>query len=159
MTGKIAHTVYDVATGEPLQWGDCIPFVEEGQAWVAGMWPTSRYRIVDGDPVEYVAPPKTEEEKLEAWRAHASLPVAEFALAAMGAGLVTEQEAWDWATRKSLPALVITAIDGALPPGERLAAKMKAIGSVEVHRSHPLITLLGQFLELTPLQIDALFRP
>lgn len=93
---------------------------------------------------------------LAAWRASASLPVTDFALAALAAGLVTPEEAEAWATGKQLPASVTSAL-GNLPAKDRVPARIRALASVSVHRSHPLIALIAAHMGLTDDAVDALF--
>ncbi|OED48637.1 hypothetical protein AB838_10385, partial [Rhodobacteraceae bacterium (ex Bugula neritina AB1)] len=81
----------------------------------------------------------------------------QFAVAAALAGILTEQEAEDWAGGNALPAAVTAAINSALPEGERLAARIEALTAQQIRRSAPLITLLQAALALTDDQADALF--
>ena len=82
----------------------------------------------------------------------------QFAIACMQAGIITPQEAEDWAPGNSLPAIVQTGLQAALAnPGQRAAAKVKALSVARIRRENDLITILGAALNLTEDQVDNLF--
>ncbi len=99
---------------------------------------------------------RTAAAELTAWRARAALPVTDFALAALAAGLVTAEEAEAWATAKDLPAAVTAAL-ATLPPAAQVPARIRALASVTVHRAHPLIALIAAHMGLSDAEVDALF--
>ncbi|WP_166485535.1 hypothetical protein [Ruegeria sp. TM1040] len=115
-----------------------IPELVEGQ-WVLG----------------WTVRAKTPEE-VAAERDAMSVPRGQFAVAAAGAGLVTEQEALNWAGGNSLPATVNAVID-ALPQAEQLPARVEALTALNVQRMHPLVLMLQASLGLTDEQTDGLF--
>lgn len=94
--------------------------------------------------------------EVSAWRATASLSRTDFALVALGAGLVTAEEAEAWATGRELPSAVAEALES-LPEAVRVPARIRALASTTVERAHPLIGVIASHLGLTDAQVDALF--
>ena len=110
-----------------------------------------------GWTVRAKTPEEIEGEKTER-RASLAVERWQFAIACMQAGIITPQEAEDWAPGNSLPAIVQTALQAALAnPGQRAAAKVKALSVARIRRENDLITILGAALNLTEDQIDSLF--
>lgn len=122
--------------------------------------------LVDMTPDE-VAAIETEQAEREAnslqkRRASASLPRAQFALAAAMAGYITEDEAEDWAAGVAPPAWVADALDGAIaagaiPEGQRLAIRIAARTQVSIHRTDKLIPVLAAAKAMSDEAVDALF--
>jgi hypothetical protein len=99
---------------------------------------------------------------IEQLRATASMSRAKFAIAAYRAGLITEQEAEDWAGGTAIPAWVSDTIDGAIEAGhipteERLPVRVAVRTQDRIGRTDRLIPILAQSADLTPEQVDALF--
>ncbi len=93
--------------------------------------------------------------RLAEWRAGAIRSKAAFAIALAEAGIITSSEAEGWIDG-TLPTAVATAI-ATLPAAEQAAARITIKGAFEVHRSEPLLILLGSAYGLSDSQIDALF--
>ena len=93
---------------------------------------------------------------LSAWRAQASLPVVDFAIAALDAGLISAAEAEAWVARNGLPAIVEAAF-ASLPQAEQIPTRLRAIGSATVRRDHPIVAMLADHMGMTGAQVDALF--
>ena len=73
-------------------------------------------------------------------------------------GVITEQQAEDWAARGDLPPAMLTAV-GALPDdGTRFAARMLLRAATTYNRSHPMVATLGVMLGYTSGQLDDLWR-
>lgn len=89
-------------------------------------------------------------------RRGASLSAVDFAIAALGAGLITEAEAEGWVTGNAIPAVVVSAL-ATLPEEQRVAARLRMIGPTTVRRDSPFIALLAGHIGLTDAQVDALF--
>lgn len=118
--------------------------------------PSETPELVEGQWVlGWTVRAKTPEE-VAAERDAMSVPRGQFAVAAAGAGLVTEQEALNWAGGNSLPATVNAVID-ALPQAEQLPARVEALTALNVQRVHPLVLMLQASLGLTDEQTDGLF--
>jgi hypothetical protein len=83
---------------------------------------------------------------------------AEFAIASTVAGLVTAQEAEDWAGGTKLPAVITTALTAITDDTERLAARIQALTSESVHRNSPIIAMAQANLSLSDDQVDSLFN-
>ncbi len=93
--------------------------------------------------------------RLAEWRAGAIKSKAAFAIALAEAGIITSSEAEGWIDG-TLPAAVATAI-ATLPAAEQPAARITIKGAFQVHRSEPLLILLGAAYGLDEAGIDALF--
>ena len=83
---------------------------------------------------------------------------AEFAVKAAIAGLVTEQEAENWAGGTSLPSIITTALLAITDDTERLQARIHALTADDVHRDSPIIAMAQASLGLSDAQVDALFN-
>lgn len=85
---------------------------------------------------------------------------ARFALAAFSAGVITDVEAEAWAGGTALPQIVTDAFaENISDPTERLAARIEALTTANIHRTNPLILMLqaNPRIDLTDEQADALF--
>jgi len=157
-------TIYQIAdnsywTGKSRQIGDRdpaprgwtrapVPDLSEGEYAV---WTGAGFRVTT-DP-----PPVPQGPTIEERRAKMEKRRGPFALAAHAAGIITEDEALDWAGGTRLPAAIEMAFS-ALPAGEQLAAKIEARTVTRIRRNAPLIEMLRADLGLTPEQADALFK-
>lgn len=94
-------------------------------------------------------------ERLDAWREDAIRSKAEFAIALADAAIITEAEAEGWIDG-TLPTAVSTAVL-TLPAEEQTLARITIKGASEIHRTAPLLILLGTAYGLTEAEIDALF--
>lgn len=94
---------------------------------------------------------------IEAQRAAMILTDIQFAIACVGAGLMTAQEAEDWVGAGVLPAAAETAI-AALPEAQRAAARIRFRGARTIARLDPFISVVQAVLSLTPEQIDNIFE-
>ncbi len=81
----------------------------------------------------------------------------QFAIAAFAAGIITEQEAEDWAGPGTLPALAMSAI-ATLDPADQGPARIRFRGANEIRRTDAFIALLQAAASLTDTQVDDLFR-
>lgn len=89
-----------------------------------------------------------------------SLPRADFAMnaAEMIPNVVTEIEAEEWATQRSLPSIATRYID-TLPEAERFPERIALLTRASVNRLHPAIVAIGAAVGMTDAQIDLLFTP
>lgn len=106
---------------------------------------------------QMTTPESRAEAALAEWRATAHMPRAEFAIAAAQFGLVTEEEAEEWAAGTALPEIVKTTIADALPPEAQLSARITARTQTTIGREADLIPLLAAAKGLTEAEVDALF--
>lgn len=93
--------------------------------------------------------------RLAEWRAGAIRSKAAFAIALAEAGIITVSEAEGWIDG-TLPAAVTAAI-ATLPAGEQSPARITVKGATTVHRSDPILILLGSAYGLSDAQVDTLF--
>lgn len=96
-------------------------------------------------------------QSLDARRAQASLSRLDFALAAWGAGLITEAERDEWLAGGKLPGIVVAALDQIDDDKQRSIARARVVATQEVERNTPLIRLMQAALDLTDAQIDTMF--
>lgn len=126
----------DIAEGDP---------VLEGGTWVR-VW-----IVTDATPEEVA-------QRLADKRAAMRLARGRFALRAAGMGLISPDEAEAWAGGTSLSALVTDAFSKHIADDmERLGARVDALTASHIHRTNPLILLLGTQFKLSEDQLDALF--
>lgn len=108
---------------------------------------------------EYVAPPPppepTPEELLEQARAAAFLSRDQFLLAAVAAGIVTEEVAEE-AASGAWPAGFNTFLSD-LTASQRITAKATWADGVRVARNNPILALIAADQGITDAQLDALF--
>lgn len=83
---------------------------------------------------------------------------AEFAVKAAGAGMVTAQEAENWAGGTSLPNVITTALSGITDDTARLQARIQALTADVIHRNSPIIAMAQASIGLSDAQVDALFN-
>jgi hypothetical protein len=90
-------------------------------------------------------------------RSTMSLSRSQFAIRAMEAGLITPEEAEEWAAGNALPAVLLGAIE-TFPAGQaRARARIEAKAAVEIRRTHPLVVGMAAAMGLTDAQVDALY--
>lgn len=88
-----------------------------------------------------------------------TVPRDDFAAAVMVSGIISPQEAQDWASGNALPAAVETAlVSGITDPTQLAIAKIKALSSANIGRTNPLIDMLAATFEMTPEEVDTLFE-
>lgn len=110
------------------------------------------------DPSKTIRPPTAADIKAAA-RASMSLPVADFADAAVAAGLITEAEGRAWVMRNQLPAVAMAAINAQPNARAKRLAEYRMLAAVNVARTNPLVAVLAQTMNLAPDAVDALFQP
>ena len=71
-------------------------------------------------------------------------------------GKITNDEAMAFVTTGTIPASMLTLING-LPVNQQFAAKMMIIGDAYFNRNNPLVAQLGAAYGMTPSDIDALW--
>ena len=129
------------------------PDTSNGQTAVPDALPT----LADGSWVlGWTVRDKTAEE-IAADRAQLSAERGSFAVASAMAGLITSQEAKDWAGGNSLPAAVTAAIQ-TLPAEQQLAAEVRALTAQTIHRMNPLVLLMQAAFSLDDTATDRLFE-
>lgn len=103
--------------------------------------------------------PEEIEAETQAKRQGMAVPRDDFAAAVMVSGIITPQEAQDWASGNALPEVVKTAlIAGITDPTQLAIAKIKALSSANIGRTNPLIDMLAATFKMTPDQVDTLFE-
>lgn len=111
------------------------------------------------DPVEVFGPEPTPEELAQ--KARQDMPAVtrmQFAIALAVQGVITAQEAKDFAGGNALPAMATGAIAASgLSDTENMAAEIRALGAPTIHRLNPLVLLIQQAVPMTDEQADALF--
>lgn len=108
---------------------------------------------------EVWGPTKTPTQLAEEARASIQ-PVTrmQFSIALAVQGIVTAEEAKDFAGGTALPALAKLAIqESGLSETEKMAAEIRALGASEVRRTNPLVLMLQRAVPMTDEQADALF--
>lgn len=90
-----------------------------------------------------------------AWRETAVLTRIEFVLAAVGAGILAEEDA-EGAARGEWPASFADALN-TIPEAEQLAAKVTWAGLKEVPRSSSLLASIASAAAVTDEQLDTMF--
>ena len=96
-------------------------------------------------------------DALGIWRADASVTDIQFALAAVGLGIISAAEAEAWVARGELPAVAIAAI-GALPEELRPLARIRFSGARTIARLDPFVTgPLKAVAQMTDEQLDGFF--
>jgi hypothetical protein len=103
--------------------------------------------------------PMTEIEILTQAREKSS-PVtrAQFSTALAYAGIITVQEAKDFAGGNSLPAFASTAISASnLTEIQKLAAEIKALSALTIHRLNPIVLMMQVAKSMTDEEVDTLF--
>lgn len=111
------------------------------------------------DPVEVFGTPPTPEEAAQA--ARKAMPVVtrmQFAIALAVQGVITAQEAKDFAGGNALPTMATGAIAASgLSDTEKMAAEIRALGAPTIHRLNPLVLLIQAAVQMTDEEADALF--
>ena len=116
-----------------------------------------RVKLPDAD----VIGDKLTEAEIEAELRALIPPVSrmQFAIALAMNGIVTPEEAKDFAGGTALPAMAKVAIQQSnLSDMEKMAAEIKALGAADIRRMNPLILMLQQAVPMTDEQADALFE-
>lgn len=104
--------------------------------------------------------PLTEEEQILEDRKKV-LPVTrtQFAIALAAQGIVSPQEAKDFAGGNALPTFATEAIEGSsMSAVEKMAAEIKALSVLLIRRDNPIVSLLAASKSLTEVQVDNLFK-
>lgn len=82
----------------------------------------------------------------------------QFALACLGAGIITPQEAEDFAAGDGLPQVALDALAGIPDVTTRTVARIRFKAADRIDRSNPFIGLLQSSLGMSDQQVDDLFR-
>lgn len=121
-------------------------------------------RKADGTRVEVPADevfgpePTPEELALKARQDMPAVTRMQFAIALAMQGVITAQEAKDFAGGNALPAMATGAIAASgLSDTEKMAAEIRALGAPTIYRLNPLVLLMQQAVPMTDEQVDALF--
>lgn len=125
-------------------------------AWVSKSDGT-RVEVPD---VEIWGKPPTAAEQVIIDR-NALVPVTrmQFAIAIAANGIITAQEAKDFAGGNSLPAFAIIAIQNSgLSQTEQMAAEIKALAAITIQRMNPVVLIMQRAKSLTDAQVDGLFK-
>lgn len=109
------------------------PFVENGAAWWA--W------TVEPIPAEQI-----------------SLTRLQFALACLGAGIITAGEAEEFASGGALPQVALDALTSITDVTTRTVARIRFRSADRIDRTNEFIPVLQASLGLTDAQVDDLFR-
>lgn len=125
------------------------PTINQTVTWGGSDW------VVYTKNIEEVA--AEEAAALEESREVMVVSRASFALACYYANILDEAETEAWVGGTALPNFVVAAIESALPPEARLAARVEALSTPTVRRKAPLLLLLQASLTLSEESVDALF--
>ena len=103
--------------------------------------------------------PTAAERALIARQALEPVTRTQFAIALAASGVITAEDAVNFAGGNSLPAFAEAAISNSGLSGvEQMAAKVKALSVLNIHRDNPIVALMRDAKGLTDLQVDDLFR-
>lgn len=104
-------------------------------------------------------PPTAAEQVLIDRKELAPVTRTQFAIALAAQGVISTEEAIDFAGGNSLPGFAEAAIThSGLSGVEQMAAKVKALSVLTIHRDNPIVALMRDAKGLTDAQVDDLFK-
>ena len=103
--------------------------------------------------------PTAAEKVLIARQALEPVTRTQFAIALAASGIISAEDAVNFAGGNSLPAFAQAAITSSgLSDVEQMAATVKALSVLNIHRDNPVVSLMRDAKGLTDLQVDDLFK-
>jgi len=103
--------------------------------------------------------PSAAEKVLIARQALKPVTRTQFAIALAAQGIISAEDAVNFAGGNSLPPFAQAAITSSGLSGvEQMAATVKALSVLNIHRDNPVVSLMRDAKGLTDLQVDDLFK-
>lgn len=104
-------------------------------------------------------PPTAAEQVLIDRKALQPVTRTQFAIALAAQGVINTEEAINFAGGNGLPSFAEAAIANSGMSGiEQMAASVKALSVLNIHRDNPIVALMQDAKELSDIQVDALFK-
>lgn len=118
-------------------------------------------RMVNGELVDLTPAEVAEIESAPVLPEPVPSEVADWQFAGQAAveGIITQQEALDWAGSGKVPQVLWTAVDGAIKdPDQHFQVSMLLVGAKSYLRANPLVPLLGAVLNKDAAGLDQFWR-